>query len=333
MAISNPTIIPMPWASQGQTIDIPQAKPEMGRASWEQGFPPETAIPESAGGIPPHRLDMQGVLTSLSEHAFFVQSGSIYTWNAALDYNEGATILGSNGVKYIAVAESGPSSAAGARNPVNDALFSYWKPQSRFLLDFVYPVGTIYMSANNMSPALIWGGSWKALDQGRVLIGASGLYPAGSTGGSNEIRLTTAQLPAHSHSGSTSSAGVHSHTGTTSTTGSHTHTRGTMNITGSFEADDLTNDTSTPTTSGAFSTHKTNRRDAQNGHSGGWGIDFNASRSWTGQTSAAGSHNHTVTTETAGAHTHTVTVGNTGQGQNINIMQAYLAVYMWQRIA
>lgn len=333
MAVATPSIIPMPWASQGQTIDIPTVKPEAGRASWEQGFPPETAIPEAAGGIPPHRLDMQGALTSLSEHIFFQQSGSVYTWNAALDYNVGATILGSDGIKYMAIAESGPSVSAGAVNPTTDALFAYWKPLSRFLLDFVYPVGSIYMNVTNLSPALVWGGSWQPLDQGRVLIGANALFPAGQTGGSNEIRLTTAQLPAHSHNGSTASAGNHTHRGETSSAGGHTHTQGTLRIVGTC-----------PITTQSFQTGGTGAlrtTTIQGPRTGTYhldscqqvNLDTNYGNCWSGQTSVAGSHTHSISTASAGSHNHTVTVSNTGQGQNISIMQSYLAVYMWQRIA
>lgn len=60
-------------------------------------------------------------------------------------------------------------------------------------LDF-YPVGSIYLSFNNTSPASIFGGSWTQIT-GRFLRAANDV----STGGSDTVTLTTAQMPNHSH--------------------------------------------------------------------------------------------------------------------------------------
>ena len=67
-----------------------------------------------------------------------------------------------------------------------------------------YPVGSIYMSVNATSPAEIFGGKWEALDEGRVLIGANASHPVGEKGGSETHKLTTGEMPSHSHSGSLS---------------------------------------------------------------------------------------------------------------------------------
>jgi hypothetical protein len=56
---------------------------------------------------------------------------------------------------------------------------------------------------------------------------------------------------------------------------------------------------------------------------------FDASKSWTGSTSTAGNHTHTLTTNTTGSHTHTT--NNTGGGLPLNIMPPYQTVYMWRR--
>ena len=50
------------------------------------------------------------------------------------------------------------------------------------LLNLIYPVGSIYMSVNNTSPAILFGGSWEQLKD-RFLLGAGGVYTAGNTGG------------------------------------------------------------------------------------------------------------------------------------------------------
>lgn len=59
----------------------------------------------------------------------------------------------------------------------------------------IYPVGSIYMSVTNTSPATLFGGTWVAMTD-KFLIGASGTYAAGSTGGSTTHNHTSA---AHSH--------------------------------------------------------------------------------------------------------------------------------------
>lgn len=79
-------------------------------------------------------------------------------------------------------------------------------------LSDAYPVGAIYMSVMNTDPSTLFGGVWQALDEGRVLIGAGTAHPAGETGGEATHTLTTNEMPSHTHSGSTSSAGSHSHT-------------------------------------------------------------------------------------------------------------------------
>lgn len=126
MAMNQPSLIPEAWASQGSRTTIPDTTSETGRASWALGFPPETALPLGAGGVPPHWLDFQGVLYALSSHAVFQQQGGRYGWEATLDYPVGACVLGSDGNVYQASQASGPGTAAGAKDPTNAANASYW---------------------------------------------------------------------------------------------------------------------------------------------------------------------------------------------------------------
>lgn len=77
------------------------------------------------------------------------------------------------------------------------------------ILDTLYPVGTLYMSMNNMSPEDIFGGTWQKLD-GYYLRCANSTFPAGATGGQTSInytpvgtvnshKLTVEELPRHTH--------------------------------------------------------------------------------------------------------------------------------------
>lgn len=65
------------------------------------------------------------------------------------------------------------------------------------LLD-VYPIGSIYMSVNNTSPATLFGGTWEQLKD-RFLLGAGDTYTNGSTGGEATHTLTIDEMPSHNH--------------------------------------------------------------------------------------------------------------------------------------
>ena len=45
----------------------------------------------------------------------------------------------------------------------------------------VYPVGSVYISVNNTSPAQLFGGTWERIAQGRALYGAGEIEPNGLT--------------------------------------------------------------------------------------------------------------------------------------------------------
>ena len=66
------------------------------------------------------------------------------------------------------------------------------------LLNLIYPVGSIYMSVSNTSPATFIGGTWEQI-QNRFLLAAGTSYSAGSTGGSETVTLSESQIPAHKH--------------------------------------------------------------------------------------------------------------------------------------
>lgn len=196
-----------------------------------------------------------------------------------------------------------------------------------------YPVGSIYMSVNATNPSQLFGGTWVALDQGRVLIGAGTSYPAGTTGGEASHTLTTSEMPSHSHSGSTNSAGSHTHSGSSSSAGSHSHDRGSMNITGKLNYI-AHGATVAASASGALSVSSTSTYHGNATAKGNTEIvSLNASSNWSGYTSSDGSHSHSMSLDSAGSHTHTVTINSTGSGSAHNNMQPYLSVYMWKRTA
>jgi hypothetical protein len=73
------------------------------------------------------------------------------------------------------------------------------EPQINELLEKIYPIGSIYMSVNNVSPQEFLGGTWERI-QDRFLLGAGSTYSAGSTGGEATHTLTINEMPSHKHS-------------------------------------------------------------------------------------------------------------------------------------
>ena len=76
------------------------------------------------------------------------------------------------------------------------------------ILNLVYPVGSIYMSANKVSPQTFLGGTWVEWGAGRVPVGVSSsdtdFNTAEKTGGEKTHRLSVDEMPRHDHSGTNS---------------------------------------------------------------------------------------------------------------------------------
>lgn len=76
----------------------------------------------------------------------------------------------------------------------------------RSVLDFFYPVGTIYTTEDkDFNPSTRWGGTWELIKD-RVIIGAGNSYAVKSTGGNSSHAHTTGghtltvhEMPSHNH--------------------------------------------------------------------------------------------------------------------------------------
>ena len=66
------------------------------------------------------------------------------------------------------------------------------------LLNLIYPVGSIYMSVSNTSPATFLGGTWEQIKD-VFLLAAGTTYAAGATGGDATHTLSIDEMPKHGH--------------------------------------------------------------------------------------------------------------------------------------
>lgn len=322
--------------------DIPDtADADSGLASWSALFPQLTALPLSAGGRAPKREDFNGLLRAFGQWAFYFMQGGVPSWEASIAYTAGS-FARHNGIAWTALKDS---------RGVEPAEGEYWHALSNFytsnslvsdLLNRVYPVGSIYMSVVNVSPASFLGGTWQAIEQGRMLMAAGSSWQAGTTGGAAYHALTVQEMPAHdhsatetaagghthgastgsagahAHSGSTNNAGNHYHTGTTSGAGDHAHTRGSMNITGTQAFHGINTPASVLEGGGSGALYPSAitsgypKWGVGSGTQGYGQINFDASRSWTGRTSTNGSHSHGFSTSWAGEHAHSLSISSAG---------------------
>ena len=139
-----------------------------------------------------------------------------------------------------------------------------------------------------------------------------------ASAGAHTHTITVNNGGEHTHTANSASAGAHTHGASSNSTGAHVHSRGTMEITGSlsvpadeneplFLADGIVSSgalKSTDKRSGPYITG--------GGGSASYGLTFTASKGWTGETSSAGAHSHTITVNSAGSHSHDITVNKGG---------------------
>ena len=171
---------------------------------------------------------------------------------------------------------------------------------AKSILSMVYPVGSVYISVNDVSPEQFLGGKWVKISQGRVLQGASGTQTAGTEVSAGLPNISVSQV------------------------GEHTHTRGSMNITGDVVMHGIGSCTVINDFHGAF--YGIGTDSSYHGPSCFSGapseryINFSADRTWTGSTSYAGAHSHN-------AYITGIT------GNSTTVQPPALLVNIWKRTA
>ena len=199
-------------------------------------------------------------------------------------------------------------------------------------IDLIYPVGSIYMSVKNTSPATLFGGTWVQLKDKYILAAGDTYTPsntsnsAATTGGAASVSYT----PAGSNAAVTLTAaqsGVPKH--------SHTYTRPTVSSSGKV-AGGITG-----------GSHGHNVKVNQNVASGTnrYTVSIASGYSESSSYVVSSTHKHDLPN-----HTHTLTGGGvadntaanasashnhtfTGTAATINTMSPYMLIYVWKRTA
>ena len=70
--------------------------------------------------------------------------------------------------------------------------------KGKALWELIYPVGSLYLSAADTDPGVLFGGTWERI-RDRFLLAAGTAYGAGTTGGEAVHTLEESELPTHAH--------------------------------------------------------------------------------------------------------------------------------------
>ncbi|WP_405378414.1 phage baseplate protein [Phascolarctobacterium sp.] len=189
------------------------------------------------------------------------------------------------------------------------------------ILDFVYPVGSLYWSKNAADPSTLFGGTWERVKD-TFILAAGDSYKAGSTGGEASHTLTTNEMPSHGHTGSTSSEGVPDHIHAIGYNNSNNWgTWVATNATGTYLSD-VTLD------------EKASYSRAWNGSGGTNALTSIGTNKDAYDANIATSKSIAATGGgTTGDHSHTLTIASAGGGAAHNNMPPYATYYCWERTA
>lgn len=69
----------------------------------------------------------------------------------------------------------------------------------KYLIDLIYPVGSIYISFNETNPGTFLGGTWQEFDGERFLLCCDTQHQSRQTGGEAEHKLLVEEMPQHTH--------------------------------------------------------------------------------------------------------------------------------------
>lgn len=278
-------------------------------------------------------------------HVTSIDTKSVTLPSTSIEVMQGAT-ESENGVSGAV-----PTPSAGEQDSVLTGS-GLWKE----LVNLIYPVGSIYMSVNDVSPESFMGGTWERFANGQVLVGVdendTDFNASGKTGGEKSHVLSADEMPSHSHTVNAHSHNISSLSGKALSNGDHKHIVDAHTHVVPAIACSVEND--------GDHSHQVYTRNGQftAGDSGKASINVNTTAGNSeGRTTVNGAHSHKVTfpgentksaspgTNTTGAHEHTLSINSgttenaspgttsTGGSTEHNNLQPYTTCYMWKRVA
>lgn len=173
------------------------------------------------------------------------------------------------------------------------------------LLNMVYPVGSIYMSVNNVSPASFLGGTWTAWGSGRVPVGVN----------TSDTNFSTVEKTG----GASSVSSSHSHT-----VNSHYHTTAGHTLT----VNEIPAHNHKLTTGGTILAMHADSGVTTNGismSSTAWWNSNNKNSASIANTGGGASHSH--------GNTGNASPGTDSKTVTSSTLQPYITCYMWKRTA
>lgn len=193
MQISDaPGKIVLPFGSSGSKNTIPvNSTGTPGQASFEDGFPDETMIPVTSGGVPPAGKDFNGIFFDESSISRWVSAGAGFPWDSAFSaavggYPKGAQVLQASGLGYwLSIADNNTTDP--------DTGGAGWVPQSGRAVASVYatnqqtcntPAAKVLFDTVEFDASGLWDAAnqrFKALFTGKYRLSGSILFfnPAG----------------------------------------------------------------------------------------------------------------------------------------------------------
>lgn len=216
------------------------------------------------------------------------------------------------------------------------------------LMKLIYPVGSLYWSANNTNPSTLFGGTWVQIKDRFVLACGDTYKTVGATGGASSVTLSVSNMPNHTHS-FTPSGTVSSH--------SHPINSGNTSSAGTKTTAGIRHSGST----GGMSKNSTGSINfsLSNSTSASQGISVQGNMSSSGDLNSGMfeyySHTHSISKITLDvSHTHTLpssyiygstdnatptfsgiagTTGSNGSGTAFSILPPYVVKYCFERTA
>ena len=188
-------------------------------------------------------------------------------------------------------------------------------------IDQIYPVGSIYMSVNNIDPGTLFGGTWEAIEN-TFLVAQGTNFTAGTSGGALN----------HSHTTNTGTSGGPSNN---TSSGPSTNTSGSTALT---VAQMPSHNHEMPVWMWAVSTgfNTGTYNISGSGNRTGNAIPYNDNRTsqpqYTSSTGSGSGHTHTLSSHTHSLQSHTHSQVSVGTS-SVSNLPPYLAVYMWKRTA